>query len=97
MNAVDPTPAEQKAQLLQRMQGQRDRWRQAREPAVEGGAGEVPETTEGTEDRFPRSQTVRFLLANPALAVAAVGAVIAVGPARLVRWGAWLLPLLVRR
>ncbi len=85
-----PTAAERKAGLTLRMQQQRDSWRQRRDaPDDEAPAGDA--------GAFPRSRTFRFLMANPALAAAAVGLVVAAGPARLVRWGAWLLPLLMRR
>lgn len=85
-----PTTAERKAALVLRMQGQRESWRRRRDAPDNGGEADEAGT-------FPRSRVFRFVLANPALAAAAVGLVVAAGPARLVRWGSWLLPLLMRR
>lgn len=93
MNGVEPTPAERKAALLARMQAQRERWRQLKDQVAAPAAPD----DDAAGDRFPRSATLGFLLAHPVLAAVAVGALIAAGPARLVRWSAWLLPLLMRR
>ncbi len=45
---------------------------------------------------FPRSQTLRLVMRHPVAAVAVAGAVIALGPRRLVTLTTWLLPWLLR-
>ncbi|MBN9407822.1 MAG: hypothetical protein J0H69_01615 [Burkholderiales bacterium] len=48
-------------------------------------------------DPFPRSVTLQVAMRHPAVAVAAVALVLAIGPRRLMRTASWLLPMLARR
>mgnify|MGYP001021138429 CR=1 FL=1 len=77
-----------KIELRMRIGHRRERWRARlqRDTAEKSGAPADPP--------FPRSQSLRLLLSHPGAAVAGVAAVALIGPARLIRWGVWLLPLL---
>ena len=62
-------------------------------------AASVPVTTVRplTGDDGFRSVTMQLITRHPALAVAAVGLLLAMGPRRLARTASWLLPTLLRR
>lgn len=76
-------------QILIRMR--RERWRaRLAGGAFAGGADQRPPET------FPRSQTLRMVLAHPGVAAGAFAAAAALGPSRLIRWATVLLPLLRR-
>lgn len=89
-----------KLEVRMRIAQRRERWRNrllsTRSDVAASVAREGMAAVEAVADHFPRSQTVRLLLAHPGAALAAAAAVVLVGPARLVRWGLWLLPLLRR-
>lgn len=65
------------------------------EADVAGAAGAARSSMPPGAD-FPRSQTLRLVMRHPVAAVAVAGAVIALGPRRLVTLTTWLLPWLLR-
>lgn len=80
-----------KLELQVRIRMRRERWRARLSGGVPAG-GEVPLPP----NIFPRSQTLRMVLAHPGVAAGAFAAAAILGPSRLVRWAAMLLPLLRR-
>ncbi|GLS14275.1 MULTISPECIES: hypothetical protein [Hydrogenophaga] len=82
-----------KAELCARIAVRRERWK----AAVPARADKAFEAEGGAPAAFPRSLTLRLLLERPALGLAAAAALAIAGPRRLLRWGSWLLPLLMQR
>lgn len=78
-------------ELQIRIRMRRERWcARLASGAPDGGADR------GGPDTFPRSQTLRMVLAHPGVAAGAFAAAAMLGPSRLIRWAAMLLPLLRR-
>lgn len=90
MSRKDNDAELRKLELRLRIEHLRERWR-VRLMADPAPAGE------GEGHAFPRSRTLRALMAHPGAAAAGVAAAAVLGPSRLIRWASWLLPLLMRR
>lgn len=94
MNRVDEL---RKIELRMRIGHRRERWRErVRSRKV---LREAERLLASTDDHtgFPRSRSLRVLLSHPLAASMGVAAAAIIGPSRLIRWGAWLLPLLMRK
>jgi len=91
------SPAERKAQLVERIERQR-LLRQTRR--IQAAIAELQAKQQGAAVRdtgFPRSKTLRLITGQPLLAAGAVGVVLMLGPSRLMRMASWALPMLLRR
>lgn len=91
------SPAERKAQLVERIERQR-LLRQTRR--IQAAIAELRAKEQGTADDgtgFPRSKTLRLITGQPLLAAGAVGVVLMMGPSRLLRLASWVVPMLLRR
>ena len=102
-----------KAVVVARVKRQRERWQgTAASPAAAASTAAAAATAEvqspvaggpvTTVRPLPgdgnfRSVTMQLITRHPALAVAAVGLLLAMGPRRLARTASWLLPTLLRR
>ena len=107
MNAerdLHATPALREAHktlVLARIERQRQK-RLSRQPAAampaaaSGAEADAAAPPLAPDADFPRSQTLRLVMRHPVAAVALAGAVIALGPRRLVTLTTWLLPWLLR-
>lgn len=93
MNRADEL---RKIELRMRIEHRRERWRERMlsRKAIRA-AEQLLASADGSG--FPRSRSLRLLLTHPLAASAGVAAAAIIGPSRLIRWGAWLLPLLMRR
>lgn len=88
------SPAERKAQLVERIERQR-LLRQTRR--LQAAIAELQAGEGRGGDAFPRSKTLRLLMGQPLLAMGSAGLLLMLGPARLLRLGSWVLPMLLRR
>lgn len=91
------SPAERKAQLVERIERQR-LLRQTRR--IQAAIAELQAKQQGAsvnDTGFPRSKTLRLITGQPLLAAGAVGVVLMLGPSRLMRLASWVLPMLLRR
>jgi hypothetical protein len=97
-----------KAVVVARVKRQRERWQAGLAADAASAAADVAESaarvavarpvqTLPPADPFPRSVTLQVAMRHPAVAVAAVALVLAIGPRRLMRTASWLLPMLARR
>ena len=91
------SPAERKAQLVERIERQRllRQTRRIQAAIAELRAKEQGRVDDGTG--FPRSKTLRLITGQPLLAAGAVGVVLMMGPSRLLRLASWVVPMLLRR
>lgn len=85
-----------KIELRMRIEHRRERWReQVRSRKVLREAERLLASADGMG--FPRSRSLRVLLRHPLAATAGVAVAAIIGPSRLIRWGSWLLPLLLKK
>jgi len=91
------SPAERKAQLLERIERQRLLRQTRRIQAAISALQAKGQGDSGSDTGFPRSKTLRLITGQPLLAAGAVGVVLMLGPARLMRLASWVVPMLLRR
>ena len=97
-------PAARKAQIVARMQAQRELWQLNRVAANRLEATDADGTEDGGAEgrdagagRFANHPLVRLAVAHPLAAAGIAGVVLMLGPRRLLRMSSWVLPLVLRR